>query len=152
MASDPVLIEPGGWGESKPQPGDGSVDAIGTRDSLPHAAGPGVLKCDCTHHLTQGWRPSRSPNPGVRESHCGHSTKPPGLELTRTSPNSPVTRNVVCEEKSQRCEHDAARTHDDIQQHNQQRAEALAVVSNHQPECLLVNGGGSGGLKSAKTA
>ena len=35
LASDPVLIEPGGWGESKPQPGDGSVDAIGTRDLLP---------------------------------------------------------------------------------------------------------------------
>ena len=100
LASDPVQKEPGAWRESKLQAGDGSVDDIGTSDLIPRAAGRGVLKCDCTHHLTQGWRPSRSPNPGVRESHCGHGSKPPGLEPTRHSPNSPLTGNVV-EAKSQ---------------------------------------------------
>ena len=119
LASDPVQKEPGACRESKLQAGDGSVDAIGTSDLIPRAAGRGVLKCDCTHHLTQGWRPSRYPNPGVRESHCGHGSKPPGLEPTRHSPNSPLTGNVV-EAKSQRNEHGDARTHDENQQQTEE--------------------------------
>ena len=68
------------------------MEDTGTRDLLPRAAGPGVLECDWTHYLAQGSRPSRSRNLGCGESHCGHSSKPSGLELIPHSPNDNLVR------------------------------------------------------------